>query len=57
MTHSVRGQSEEECLRWVRRDFSEEQLLALVVGFQTFACKLAKAYRLPPQGSARGEER
>jgi alkylhydroperoxidase family enzyme len=49
----------EACLRRVRRHFSEEQLLELVfvVGFQTFASKFAKAYRLSPQGFSPGEAR
>ena|SRR5215475_12004827 len=44
----------EACLARVREHFTEEELLELVfiVGYQTFASKFAKAYRLAPQGFA-----
>ncbi|MBI2369978.1 MAG: hypothetical protein HYV08_07045 [Deltaproteobacteria bacterium] len=48
----------EECLSRVRRHFSEPEMVELtfIIGYQTFASKFAKAFRLAPQGfSALGE--
>jgi alkylhydroperoxidase family enzyme len=40
------------CLARVREHFAEPELveLAFIAGFQIFASKFAKAFRLPPQG-------
>jgi alkylhydroperoxidase family enzyme len=42
----------DECLVRVRKHFSEPELVELtfVAGFQIFASKFAKAFRLAPQG-------
>ncbi len=42
----------EDCLREVREHFTEAEIVELtfVIGFQTFASKFAKAWRLAPQG-------
>ena len=42
------------CLEGLRLHFSEAEIVELtfVVGFQTFASKFAKAFRLVPQGFA-----
>src|SRR5262245_43086884 len=42
----------EECLARVREHFSEAEMVELtfIVGYQTFASKFAKAWRLAPQG-------
>ncbi len=41
-----------ECLQEVREHFTEGEIVELtfIVGFQTFASKFAKAWRLAPQG-------
>jgi alkylhydroperoxidase family enzyme len=40
------------CLAQVREHFTEPEAveLAFIAGFQIFASKFAKAFRLPPQG-------
>jgi len=42
----------EECLGQVREHFTEAEIVELtfIIGFQTFASKFAKAWRLAPQG-------
>jgi alkylhydroperoxidase family enzyme len=42
----------DECFEALRAHFTEAQIVELVfiVGYQTFASKFAKAFRLPPQG-------
>src|SRR5262249_23301075 len=42
----------EECLAEVRAHFSEAEVVELtfIIGYQVFASKFAKAWRLPPQG-------
>ena len=42
----------EECLARLREHFTEAEIVELtfIVGFQTFASKFAKAWRLAPQG-------
>ncbi|MBI4562783.1 MAG: carboxymuconolactone decarboxylase family protein [Candidatus Rokubacteria bacterium] len=42
----------DECLERLRRHFSEAEIVELtfIVGYQTFASKFAKAFRLEPQG-------
>jgi len=42
----------EACLGQVREHFTEAEVVELtfIVGFQTFASKFAKAWRLTPQG-------
>lgn len=42
----------DECLRRVRQHFSEPEIVELtfIIGYQTFASKFAKAFRLAPQG-------
>ncbi len=42
----------DECLARVREHFTEPEIveLAFVAGFQIFASKFAKAFRLAPQG-------
>jgi alkylhydroperoxidase family enzyme len=42
------------CVRRLREHFSEAEIVELtfIVGFQTFASKFAKAFRLVPQGFA-----
>ena len=42
----------EECLAQVREHFREAEIVELtfIIGFQTFASKFAKAWRLAPQG-------
>jgi 4-carboxymuconolactone decarboxylase len=42
----------EECLAQVREHFTEAEIVELtfIIGFQTFASKFAKAWRLAPQG-------
>ena len=43
------------CMTRLREHFSEAEVVELtfIVGFQTFASKFAKAFRLAPQGFAR----
>jgi hypothetical protein len=42
----------EACLGQVREHFTEAEIVGLtfIIGFQTFASKFAKAWRLAPQG-------
>ena len=42
----------EECLAQVREHFTEAEIVELtfIIGFQTFASKFAKAWRLAPHG-------
>jgi alkylhydroperoxidase family enzyme len=42
------------CFERLRAHFSEPEIVELtfIVGYQTFASKFAKAFRLPPQGFA-----
>src|SRR6266849_2880404 len=42
----------EECLARVREHFTEPEIVELtfIIGYQTFASKFAKAWRLSPQG-------
>jgi alkylhydroperoxidase family enzyme len=42
----------EECLAQVREHFTETEIVELtfIIGYQTFASKFAKAWRLAPQG-------
>jgi 4-carboxymuconolactone decarboxylase len=42
----------EKCLAQVREHFTEAETVELtfIIGFQTFASKFAKAWRLAPQG-------
>jgi alkylhydroperoxidase family enzyme len=42
----------EDCLAQVREHFTEAEMVELtfIVGYQTFASKFAKAWRLAPQG-------
>ncbi|MGH7363094.1 MAG: carboxymuconolactone decarboxylase family protein [Candidatus Methylomirabilales bacterium] len=42
----------EECFNRVRQHFSQPQIVELtfIIGYQTFASKFAKAFRLAPQG-------
>ena len=42
----------EQCLAQVREHFTEAEIVELtfIIGFQTFASKFAKAWRLAPQG-------
>jgi len=49
----------EDCLAELRRHFSEPELVELtfIIGFQTFASKFAKAWRLAPQGFSLPEVR
>jgi alkylhydroperoxidase family enzyme len=44
----------DECFERLRAHFSEAQIVELtfIVGYQTFASKFAKAFRLEPQGFA-----
>ena|SRR5438876_687008 len=44
----------DECLSRLREHFSEAEAVELVfiIGYQTFASKFAKAFRLAPQGFA-----
>jgi len=44
----------EECLAEVRAHFSDAEMveLSFVIGYQVFASKFAKAWRLAPQGFA-----
>jgi alkylhydroperoxidase family enzyme len=44
----------DECFERLRSHFSEAQIVELtfIVGYQTFASKFAKAFRLEPQGFA-----
>ena len=44
------------CIARLREHFSEAEVveLAFIVGYQTFASKFAKAFRLTPQGFATG---
>lgn len=44
------------CLAHLREHFSEAEVVELtfIVGYQTFASKFAKAFRLVPQGFAAG---
>src|SRR5215472_5586715 len=46
----------EACMARVREHFSEAEVveLSFIVGFQTFASKFAKAFRLTPQGFTAG---
>src|SRR5262252_7082794 len=46
----------EACMARVREHFSEAEVveLSFIVGFQTFASKFAKAFRLTPQGVTAG---
>ncbi|HET7853590.1 MAG TPA: hypothetical protein VFM04_03940 [Candidatus Methylomirabilis sp.] len=41
-----------ECFSGLRQHFSESEIveLAFIIGYQTFASKFAKAFRLEPQG-------
>ena len=42
----------DECFRRVRQHFSQPEIVELtfIIGYQTFAGKFAKAFRLVPQG-------
>src|SRR5215470_3108401 len=42
----------DECLARLREHFTEPEIVELtfIIGFQTFASKFAKAWRLAPQG-------
>lgn len=42
----------EDCLAQVREHFTEAEIVELtfIIGYQTFASKCAKAWRLAPQG-------
>jgi alkylhydroperoxidase family enzyme len=42
----------EDCLAQVREHFTEAEIVELtfIIGYQTFASKFAKAWRLTPQG-------
>jgi alkylhydroperoxidase family enzyme len=42
----------DECLRRLREHFSEAEAVELtfIIGYQTFASKFAKAFKLAPQG-------
>ncbi len=42
----------DECLARVREHFSEPEIVELtfIIGYQTFASKFAKAWKLAPQG-------
>lgn len=42
----------EECLARVREHFTEAEIvdLTFIIGYQTFASKFAKAWKLTPQG-------
>ena len=42
----------DDCFERLRRHFSEPEILELtfIVGYQTFASKFAKAFRIVPQG-------
>lgn len=42
----------DECFARLRRHFSEPEIVELtfIIGYQTFASKFAKAFRLAPQG-------
>ena len=44
------------CVGRLREHFSEAEVVELtfIVGYQTFASKFAKAFRLPPQGFTAG---
>jgi len=44
------------CVSRLREHFSEAEVVELtfIVGYQTFASKFAKAFRLPPQGFTAG---
>ena len=44
----------DECLEKLRRHFSDPEIVELtfIIGYQTFASKFAKAFRLAPQGFA-----
>jgi alkylhydroperoxidase family enzyme len=44
----------EDCLAQVREHFTEAEIVELtfIIGYQTFASKFAKAWRLAPQGFA-----
>jgi alkylhydroperoxidase family enzyme len=46
----------DECVARLREHFSEAEVVELtfIVGYQTFASKFAKAFRLAPQGFAAG---
>jgi len=46
----------EECLAQVREHFTEAEIVELtfIIGYQTFASKFAKAWRLAPQGFSAG---
>src|SRR2546425_8818187 len=46
----------DECVTRLREHFSEAEIVELtfIVGYQTFASKFAKAFRLPPQGFSAG---
>ena len=48
----------DECFEALRAHFTEPQVVELVfiVGYQTFASKFAKAFRLAPQGFVAGQE-
>ena len=48
----------DECFDGLRAHFTEPQIVELVfiVGYQTFASKFAKAFRLPAQGFVAGTE-
>ena len=42
----------DECLARLRRHFAQAEIVELtfIIGYQTFASKFAKAFRLAPQG-------
>jgi alkylhydroperoxidase family enzyme len=40
----------DECLIRVREHFTEPEIVEFIAGYQIFASKFAKAFRLPPQG-------
>ena len=44
------------CVEQLRKHFSDAEVVELtfIVGYQTFASKFAKAFRLPPQGFTAG---
>lgn len=51
ITRDDQGVSD-DCFRRVRQHFSDAEIIELtfIVGYQTFASKFAKAFRLAPQG-------
>ena len=46
----------EDCLARVREHFTQAEIVELtfIIGYQTFASKFAKAWRLAPQGFSEG---